>query len=244
MAVYPVEIRRCQHIKTRGTQCGSPALREEKFCYYHSQTRPERVKVPGEGGLTGGEVVMPVFEDGHSIQTVVRQVAMMVLEGKIESKKAGLVLYALQIASSNLKRLDEEKPFPVQVVVDQEKVAETPLGMTPWSGNEEGHEPEEELERKRRAEQEEAEESLEEENEWMSQQISQIARWAEHELKVIEYDHDRGYTQQTLGIEVNRINNRLKELMEACRDHHLLEDMSYIEAEREEARKQAAGAGT
>ena len=26
MVVYPIELRWCQHIKTNGTQCGSPAL--------------------------------------------------------------------------------------------------------------------------------------------------------------------------------------------------------------------------
>jgi hypothetical protein len=143
MKLYPVEIRRCQHIKTNGTQCGSPALRDGKFCYHHQECRPERVEVCGEGSQTVGQILFPVFEDATSIQMVVRQVAMMVLQKKIDHKAAGLVLYACQIASTNLKRMDEEKPRPVQVVVDTEKVVETPLGMTPWSGKSEGHEIEE-----------------------------------------------------------------------------------------------------
>ena len=36
--------------------------------------------------------------------------------------------------------MEAKKPRPAQVVVDSAKVAETPLGMTRWSGNEEGHE--------------------------------------------------------------------------------------------------------
>ena len=35
MSLYPSHILRCQHIKVNGTQCGSPALRQCKFCYYH-----------------------------------------------------------------------------------------------------------------------------------------------------------------------------------------------------------------
>ncbi|MFZ0480530.1 MAG: hypothetical protein WAL71_15425 [Terriglobales bacterium] len=69
---------------------------------------------------------------------MVRQVVMLVLEGKIDTKKAGTVLYGLQIASANLKRMELERPRPTQVVVDTEKVGETPLGVTPWS-KEEGH---------------------------------------------------------------------------------------------------------
>ncbi len=134
------DIRRCQHIKANGTQCGSPALRREALCFYHRDARPERVEVRGENGQACGQVLVPVFEDAGSIQTMVRQVVMLVLEGKIDNKKASTVLYALQIASSNLKRMEAEKPRAAQVVVDTEKVAETPLGMTPWSQQEGGHE--------------------------------------------------------------------------------------------------------
>jgi len=136
-----VEIRRCGHIKVNGTQCGSPARRGETYCHYHRENQPERVKVGGEAGR---EVLVPVFEDAQSIQSVVRQVAMLVLGGKIENKQAGLVLYALQIASANLKRIEAEKPRAEQVVVDAEKVGETPMGMTPWSAKEGGHEVEDE----------------------------------------------------------------------------------------------------
>ncbi len=134
------DIRRCQHIKANGTQCGSPALRREALCFYHRDARPERVEVRGENGQACGQVLVPVFEDAGSIQTMVRQVVMLVLEGKIDNKKASTVLYALQIASSNLKRMEAEKPRAAQVVVDTEKVAETPLGMTPWSQQEGGPE--------------------------------------------------------------------------------------------------------
>jgi len=135
------EIRRCQHIKVNGTQCGSPARRNEPYCHYHRENQPERVKV---GGKDGVEVLMPVLEDAQSIQTVVRQVAMLILGGKIDNKQAGLMLHALRIASTNLKRIEAEKPRPEQVVVDPEKVAETQMWMTPWTVRERGLELEDE----------------------------------------------------------------------------------------------------
>jgi hypothetical protein len=138
---HPVAIRRCQHIKVNGTQCGSPARRKEPFCHFHRENQPERVKVGGEGGV---EVLMPVLEDAQSIQTVVRQVAMLVLGGKIDNKQAGLLLYSMQIASANLKRIEAEKPRPEQVVIDPEKVAKTPIGITPWTAREKGWELEDE----------------------------------------------------------------------------------------------------
>jgi hypothetical protein len=138
---HPVAIRRCQHIKVNGTQCGSPARRNEPFCHFHRENQPERVKVGGDSGV---EVLMPVLEDAQSIQSVVRQVAMLVLGGKIDNKQAGVLLYALQIASTNLKRMEAEKPRATQVVVDPERVAKTPIGMTPWTAKEKGWELEDE----------------------------------------------------------------------------------------------------
>jgi len=136
---------RCQHIKTSGTQCGSPALRDQRFCYYHRQSRPQDVECYEDwlASSHSGNITLPVFEDAHSIQFVIRQVTTMLLQQKIETKTASLALYALQIASANLKRMDLEKPRPTHVVIDPDKVAETPLGMTPWSATGNGHDLEE-----------------------------------------------------------------------------------------------------
>ncbi len=146
MASYPVEIRRCEHIRGSGGQCGSPALRGEKFCYYHEQCQPKHIKTCDldDDPYSSGEIKMPALDDAHAIQYVIRQVSILLLQKRIDTKHAGLLLYGLQIASSNLRMMKEEKPRPTQVVVDREKVGETPMGMTPWSASGEGHDPENE----------------------------------------------------------------------------------------------------
>ena len=118
---------RCQHIKVSGTQCGSPALRKKSFCFYHQQNRPLIVECYSEQEYATGEIALPVFEDAHSIQTVIRQIVQMLLQKRIERKTASLLLYALQIASSNLKRMELEKPQPTEVVIDPETVSQTPI---------------------------------------------------------------------------------------------------------------------
>ncbi len=125
-----LEAQRCRHIKVNGTQCGSPALRSKYFCFYHQQNRPLKADCyynPEE--YPTGEIALHVFEDAHSIQTVIRQVMQMVLQHRLERKTASLMLYALQIASSNLKRIELEKPQPEQVVTDveQESKWDTPI---------------------------------------------------------------------------------------------------------------------
>jgi len=112
------EAPRCRHVKVNGTQCGSPAVRSKSFCYYHQQHRPILAECYSDGEYSTGEILLPVFEDAHSVQSVIRKVVQMVLQKRIERKTASLLLYALQIASSNLKRMELEKPQPEQVVID------------------------------------------------------------------------------------------------------------------------------
>ncbi len=145
MSSYPVEIRRCRHIHTNGTQCGSPALKEKEFCYYHQKNRPEVVELYFDGyRYPDGSLILPLFDDAHSIQNTIRLVVQLMLSHRIDRKDAGLMLYALQIASGNLKTMQAEKPRPTRVVVEPEKAEETPLGMTPWSATPGQHEIEEE----------------------------------------------------------------------------------------------------
>jgi hypothetical protein len=140
MASYPIEIRRCRHVKTNGTQCGSPALKGKELCFYHEQNQPREMELYLDGErYPDGSMMMPVFEDAHSIQTVIRQVVQLMLARRIERKDAGLLLYALQIASGNLKMMQAEKAKPTQVVVEPDMATETPLGMTPWSATGHGH---------------------------------------------------------------------------------------------------------
>ncbi len=143
---------RCRHIKVSGTQCGSPALRKKNFCFYHQQNRPLKIECYSESEWATGEIDLPAFEDAHSVQTVIRQVVQMVLQKRIERKTASLLLYALQIASSNLKRMELEKPQPEQVVTDLETESKTETPMAAVTEAETAQEsssesPEEEIKR-------------------------------------------------------------------------------------------------
>jgi hypothetical protein len=76
---------------------------------------------------------LPVLEDASSIQSAIGQVMSLVLQDVIDSKKAGLLLYALQTATSNLGRLLSETHQ--DMYCDPEITARTPLrGWTfaPW----------------------------------------------------------------------------------------------------------------
>ena len=67
MSFYPESVARCQHIRVNGTQCGSPALRDEKHCYYHMRWHTTSMAVTlkqREDWIAG----LPTLEDANSIQ--------------------------------------------------------------------------------------------------------------------------------------------------------------------------------
>ena len=131
MPSYPVSIRRCQHIKVNGTQCGSPAMREEKYCYFHMRWHTTRMSVllkEREHWIAG----LPTLEDANSVQVGLAEVMRLLVTQEIDHKTGALLLYAMQTASANLKRTSFE-PEPTRVVIDRECVERRPLGATAWS---------------------------------------------------------------------------------------------------------------
>jgi len=75
---------------------------------------------------------LPMLEDANSIQIALMQLMRLILSGQIDAKTAGLLLYALQTASSNLARTNFEPTIKTRVVIDPRTVNQTPLGEDPW----------------------------------------------------------------------------------------------------------------
>ena len=126
-------ILRCQHIKVDGVQCGSPALRGERRCYFHE--RWNRVEANVKSGRSLGHTGLPPLEDANSIQLALAEVMQLAIMGHIEYRVFALLLRALRIASANLKHLSPT-PKPTHIVIDPESVENRPLGATAWSETE------------------------------------------------------------------------------------------------------------
>jgi hypothetical protein len=148
---------RCQHIKVNGTQCGSPALRRYKFCFFHKRFQSERLALnQARARRRAATLDLPVLEDANSIQVSLMQIMRLLALGHLDSKTAGLMLYALQTASLNLHRTNFE-PNMHHIVLDPKAVDETPLGAHVWDDedfededNEEAQREEAEAEAKQR----------------------------------------------------------------------------------------------
>jgi hypothetical protein len=133
MSHYSANILRCTHIKTNGTQCGSPAVRGRRFCFFHKNWHGERIRL---GGLPAANLnasfTLPVLEDADSIQVALMQVMRLILARQIDPKMAGLLLYALQTASVNLRHTELEPRPRERVVIDPASAGDALLGEHLW----------------------------------------------------------------------------------------------------------------
>jgi hypothetical protein len=110
MSTYPVA--QCQHTKKDGSQCGSPALRNQQLCYFHDRRRPI-IQMPqdaiGSTRFPPAPFFLPLLEDANSIQRALGKVCDHLLHRRLDPKKAGVLLYALQQASTNLDSRNRKK---------------------------------------------------------------------------------------------------------------------------------------
>ena len=84
---------RCEKVREDGTVCGCPQMRGYRYCYAHErmlQTQSQKLELPAQ-------------EDANGIQMAIMRVQKALIDDEISEKKAALLLYSLQMASSNLK---------------------------------------------------------------------------------------------------------------------------------------------
>jgi hypothetical protein len=132
MSLYPKSVARCQHIKINGTQRGSPALRDEKYCYFHMRWALKSMEIDESRQRERWNMTLALPEDADSIQMGLGEVIRLMMMRQVDHRTAALTLYALQTASANLKHTSFE-PQPTMVVIDRESVERRPIGATAWS---------------------------------------------------------------------------------------------------------------
>ena len=115
--INEIQSFQCRHIFTDGHRCGSKALRAEEFCYYHHTTRKPALRQTTSPNCATFEVPFP--EDRPSVQVAIGEVLRRLTSNTIDRKRAGLILYALQIASQNLPRLAPSPEAEPAELVDE-----------------------------------------------------------------------------------------------------------------------------
>jgi hypothetical protein len=118
----------CRHIKTNGTQCEAPSLSGGQWCFFHSRlhqrhSRFRPIEVASDSIVRAQPVHLSALEDRESVQVALSVVINALASGQMEPRQATALLYGLQIASSNLARMNSN-PSPAKVVVSAEPTPE------------------------------------------------------------------------------------------------------------------------
>ncbi len=194
MSQYP---NRCQHLKTNGTQCGSPALRRKRFCYFHKRYQEERIRLTADRRRSPATFFLPVLEDANSIQMSLMQIMRLLLTGQIEHKTASLLLYALQTASTNLRQTNF-KPFVHEVILDPRDAGQSPLNEHHLWDDEDFEEEEDE-------EVDPVEQEIREKEEEAARKARYVARWeAKKEIEARERGRKRYEEEEKMKLYVQQ----------------------------------------
>jgi hypothetical protein len=100
------EAPRCEHVRINGQRCAAPALRGQTHCHFHEHIQPQALYNEIR------EPFLPFVEDATSLQCALMRVMRLLTIEEINYKRCALLLYALQIACSNLKNFMAEHPQP------------------------------------------------------------------------------------------------------------------------------------
>ena len=105
---------RCEKVREDGTVCGSPQMKGYRYCYAHERMLEMR----------SGRLALPALEDANAVQMAIMRVQKALIDDEISEKKAGLLLYSLHMASSNLKHTtftDSKKEVVTEMPVSEEQ---------------------------------------------------------------------------------------------------------------------------
>ena len=104
---------RCSWVREDGTGCGSPKMKNHIYCYAHCQMMEARAK----------KLALPPPEDANAIQMAVSLVQRALIDDEISEKKAGLLLYSLQIAAANVDKTTFGQAADEELVTEMEDEA-------------------------------------------------------------------------------------------------------------------------
>ena len=129
----------CHHVKEDGIYCGSPALRDRKYCYYHLMQRARRLR--RARALRDNQpyrLEIQSLDNPYAISIALSDISQAIASGQLEALAAGKLLYAIQLASSTNRRIEkmEAEAAKHEPQTDDSRIQEYPdfeekLGLPP-----------------------------------------------------------------------------------------------------------------
>jgi hypothetical protein len=98
------KVRPCTHIKPNGVRCGSPAMKNQYFCFFHTDL------IKGVPRRVDARISpMAMLENADAIQLSLMGTMQDLLSQSIDYKHASLMVKLLHLAFRNVKNLTFEK---------------------------------------------------------------------------------------------------------------------------------------
>lgn len=102
----------CRHVMPSGLHCQSPAMRRSVFCYHHAHTqapaRPHEVRI-----------AMPETLTSENVPAVIRQILNAICDGTISNRRAGVLLYSIQMSMGQTSQLPGPQLFTKESALEE-----------------------------------------------------------------------------------------------------------------------------
>jgi hypothetical protein len=118
----------CRHIKEDGVYCASPALRGRKYCYYHFAHRARRLRRAWAlRFMEPCRLQIPQLDSLRNVQVALTEVVEALAAGQLDRRDAGLMLYAIQQATTVTRLALKAQQQAAQEEIDENlRVQEDP----------------------------------------------------------------------------------------------------------------------
>ena len=104
MTQYPT----CTHIKEDGTYCGSPALVNRRYCFFHLNFRGRRLRrAQARRHNQPYRLQLPALENLHAIQVAIGEILEAMADGQLDPKAGGIMLYGIQQATTVMLKIQD-----------------------------------------------------------------------------------------------------------------------------------------
>src|SRR5713226_9693396 len=105
---------RCRWLRQDGTGCGSPQMKRHIYCFAHKQMAEAQALA----------LMLPALEDANAIQVGLMRIQKALIDDTISTKKAGLLLYSMHLALTNVGQTTfgqakAEEPVTETVTVEE-----------------------------------------------------------------------------------------------------------------------------
>jgi hypothetical protein len=102
----------CRHIMPSGLHCRAIAMRGSAYCYHHARpklpSRPHQVRI-----------AMPETLDSENIPAVLRQIMNALADGTISNRRAGVLLYCIQMSMGQTPKLPGPQLFTKESALEE-----------------------------------------------------------------------------------------------------------------------------